>query len=221
MTNDIIKGAGLALMKALKRSRFLKWNSQRLRIEESADIIANNWLNQNVVSVRQSMANLTWCLVDISCKQPISCFLRIRTSQVKFPKIRHVKNSHSIPAGDTLVPNLKWNTNTLFNHTAWELQLVTQIRTIICSPRHDVEESQRCTHCRAARCICKQCFWAHRRHRSNHNPKPKIKEEMNTDLSGYFCYNKCCYFCPAYVTACLFVCALALLCFLQVQNRLD
>lgn len=54
---------------------------------------------------------LTWSFVDISGEQPISCLLCIRTSQVKLTKVGHIKHSYSIPAGQTLVPNLEWNKN--------------------------------------------------------------------------------------------------------------
>lgn len=54
---------------------------------------------------------LTWSFVDISCKQPISCLLCIRTSQVKLTKVGHIKHSYSIPTGQTLIPNLGSNKN--------------------------------------------------------------------------------------------------------------
>lgn len=59
------------------------------------------------MATQNKVGTLTWDFVDISCKQPIGCLLCIRTSQVKFTKVRHVKDSYRTPTGETLILNLK------------------------------------------------------------------------------------------------------------------
>lgn len=50
---------------------------------------------------------LTWLLVDISSKQPISCLLGIWSSEIELSKVGHVKHGHIVSTWKALALNLR------------------------------------------------------------------------------------------------------------------